>query len=91
MHEQLHHYLGTISNGSTRAEDGGDTGFVQEVIVLCGDDTTCCDHDVRATKLLQFFDHLRDERLVSSCKAGDTQHMDIVLDGLFGFVGRGDP
>ena len=84
LHKQLHDHLGTISNRSTGTKDGGDAGFIQEVIVLCGDDTTCGDHDVGSAEFLEFLDDLRDEGLVTGCQRGDTQHMDVVLDGLFG-------
>ena len=84
LHKELHNNFCRVSHRCSWAEDGGDAGFVQEVVVLCGDDTTRCDHDVRATEFLEFFDDLRDKCLMTSCQAGDTQHMDVVLDGLFG-------
>ena len=43
LHQQLHYRVGGISNGCAGTEDGGDTGFVEEVIVLRGDDTTGSD------------------------------------------------
>ena len=84
LHEQLHNHLGTISNGSARAKNSCNTCFVQEVVILCGDDTTGGDHDVGSAEFLEFLDDLRDKCLVTSCQRGDTQHMDVVLDGLFG-------
>ena len=85
MHQELHNHFGGVGNRGTGAEDGGDTGFVEEVIVLRGDDTTGGDHDIRTAEFLELLDDLRDEGLVS-CEAGDTQYMDIVL-----LVGSGDP
>ena len=72
--------------GSAGAEDGGNAGFVEEVIVLRGDDTTGGDHDIRTAEFFELLDDLRDEGLVTCCEAGDTQYMDIVL-----LVGSGDP
>ena len=43
LHKQLHYHFRRIGNRGTRAEDGGDTGFVEEVVVLRGDDTTGSD------------------------------------------------
>ena len=83
LHQQLHNNFRRIGYRCSGAEDGGDAGFVQEVIVLCGDDTTGGDHDVGSAEFLEFLDDLRDEGLMTSCQRGDTQHMDIVLDGLF--------
>ena len=91
LHKKLHHNLGRIGYRCSWAEDGGNAGFVQEVVILRGDDTTCGDHDVGSAEFLEFLDDLRDKCLMTSCERGDTQHMDVVLDGLFGFVGRGDP
>jgi len=82
----LHYDLGGVGNRGTRAEDGGNAGFVEEVIVLRGDDTTGGDHDIRTAEFLELLDDLRDEGLVTCCKRGDTQYMDIVL-----LVGSGDP
>ena len=89
LHQQLHHHLSGVSDWCSGAEDGCNTGFVQEVIILCGDDTTGGDHDVGSAEFLEFLDDLRDKGFMTSCKAGDTQHMDVVLDGLFGCLGRG--
>ena len=86
LHQKLHYNLSTIRHRRTRAEDGGDTGFVEEVIVLRGDDTTGGDHDIRTAEFLELLDDLRDEGLVTCRKRGDTQYMDIVL-----LVGSGDP
>ena len=69
LHKQLHDHLGTISNRSTGTKDGGDAGFIQEVIVLCGDDTTCGDHDVGSAEFLEFLDDLRDKGLMTSCSS----------------------
>ena len=40
LHKELHHDLSTIDHWGSGAEDGSDTGFVEEVIILCGDDAT---------------------------------------------------
>ena len=86
MHKKLHDNLCRVSYRGSGAEDGGDTGFVEEVIVLRGDDTTGGDHDIRTAEFLEFLDDLRDEGLVTCRQGGDTQYMDIVL-----LVGSGDP
>ena len=46
LHKKLHYDFRRIGDRGAGAEDGGDAGFVEEVIILCGDDTTCGDHDV---------------------------------------------
>ena len=86
LHEQLHYHFRTIGNRSTRAEDGGNAGFVEEVIVLCRYYSTRSNHDIRTAEFLELLDDLRDEGLVTCREAGDTQYMDIVL-----LVGSGDP
>ena len=43
LHQQLHNHLGAIGNRSTRTKDSGNAGFVEEVVVLRGDDTTGSD------------------------------------------------
>ena len=89
LHEKLHNNFRRIGYRGSGAEDGCNTGFVQEVIVLRGDDTSGGDHDVRSAEFLEFLDDLRDEGLMTSCEAGDTQHMYVVFYGLFGCLGRG--
>lgn len=86
LHQQLHNHFGGVGNRGAGTEDGGNTGFVEEVVVLRGDDTTGGDHDIRTTEFLELLDDLRDEGLVTCREAGDTQYMDIVL-----LVGSGDP
>ena len=39
LHEKLHNDLCRVSYRSSGAEDGGNAGFVEEVVVLRGDDT----------------------------------------------------
>ena len=46
LHQELHYHLSRIGDRCTGAEDGGDTGFVEEVVVLRGDDTTGSDEDI---------------------------------------------
>ena len=82
----MHNDLGAICNRGTRAKDSGNAGFVEEVVVLRGDDTTGGDHDIRTAEFLELLDDLRDEGLVTCRKRGDTQYMDVVL-----LVGSGDP
>ena len=86
LHQQLHNHLGGVGNRRTRTEDGGDTGFVEEVIVLRVDDTTGSHHDIRTAEFLELLDDLRDEGLVTCRKGGDTEYVYIVL-----LVGSGDP
>ena len=40
LHKKLHDNFRRIGYRCSWAEDGGDAGFVEEVVVLCGDDTT---------------------------------------------------
>ena len=86
VHQKLHDNLRGVSNARTRTKDSGNAGFVEEVVVLRGDDTAGGDHDIRTAEFLEFLDDLRDEGLVTCREAGDTQYMDIVL-----LVGSGDP
>ena len=86
LHQQLHDNFCRIRHRRTRTEDGGNAGFVEEVVVLRGDDTTGCNHDIRTAEFLELLNHLRDEGLVTCRKRRDTQYMDIVL-----LVGSGDP
>ena len=82
----MHNHFSGVCHRRTRAEDGGNAGFVEEVIVLRGDDTTGGDHDIRTAEFLELLDDLRDEGLVTCRERGDTQYMDIVL-----LVGSDDP
>ena len=43
LHQQLHDNFRRVCNRGAGAEDGGNTGFVEEVVVLRGDDTTGSD------------------------------------------------
>ena len=52
LHQKLHYHFGGVGNRGARAEDGGNAGFVEEVIVLRGDDTTGGDHDIRTAEFL---------------------------------------
>ena len=40
LHQQLHNHFRRIGYWCAGTEDGGNTGFVEEVVVLRGDDTT---------------------------------------------------
>ena len=86
IHQKLHDNLRGVSNARTRTKDSGNAGFVEEVVVLRGDDTAGGDHDIRTAEFLELLNDLRDEGLVTCREAGDTQYMDIVL-----LVGSGDP
>ena len=85
-HEEFHNGACRLRYIRARTEDGGYACFIEEVVVLRGNDTTGNHHDVLATEFLQFLNHLRHEGLVSCSERGDTQHMHIVL-----LVGSGDP
>ena len=82
----MHYHFCGVGNRRAGTEDGGNAGFVEEVIILRGDDTTCRHHDIRTAEFLELLDDLRDEGLVTCRKRRDTQYMDIVL-----LVGSGDP
>ena len=86
LHQELHNHFRGVCDRGAGTEDGGNAGFVEEVIVLRGDDTTGSNHDIRTAEFLELLDDLRDEGLVTCRERGDTQYMDIVL-----LVGSGDP
>ena len=86
MHQELHNHFSAVCNRGAGTEDGGDAGFVEEVVVLGRNYSARSDHDIRTAEFLEFLDDLRDEGLVTCREAGDTQYMDIVL-----LVGSGDP
>ena len=88
MHQKLHYHFGGVGNRGTGTEDGGNAGFVEEVIVLRGDDTTVTLLSVRTAEFLELLDDLRDEGLMTCRKRGDTQYMDIVLHSLFSCLCR---
>ena len=88
LHQELHNHFSGVGNRGAGAEDGGNAGFVEEVIVLRGDDTTGGNHDIRTAEFLELLDDLRDEGLVTCRKAGDTQYMDVVLHRLFSCLCR---
>ena len=68
LHQQLHNHFGGVGNRGTGTEDGGNAGFVEEVVVLRGDDTTGSHHDIRTAEFLELLDDLRDEGLVTCRK-----------------------
>lgn len=68
IHKEFHHCLCRVSHRGTRTEDCGNTCFVEEVIILCRDDTTGNDHDVLTSELLQLLKKLRDKSLVTGSK-----------------------
>ena len=53
--QNIHNLNGSLGNLSTRSEDDYYASLVQEVIVLCRDDTTGKYEDVFAAELLEFF------------------------------------
>ena len=59
IQQDLHHLNGRVGHRGAGAEDAGHAGLVEEVVVLGRNDTTGSDHDVLASKFLQFFDELR--------------------------------
>ena len=86
LHQELHNHFSGVGNRGARTKYCGDTGFVEEVVVLRGDDTTGSDHDIRTAEFFELLDDLRDEGRVTCRKRRDTQYMDVVL-----LVGSGDP
>ena len=55
----VHNQDCSLGNRSILVEDGYYASLVQEVIVLCRDDTTGKDEDVFTAELLEFFHQLR--------------------------------
>ena len=66
--QQFHNLASCFGHRCARAENGSHASFVEEIIVLRRDDSTCDDDDVFAAQLLQFLNHLRDECLVPGCE-----------------------
>ena len=60
VHQKLHDNLRGVSNARTRTKDSGNAGFVEEVVVLRGDDTAGGDHDIRTAEFLELLDDLRE-------------------------------
>ena len=85
--QELHHLDGTLADDRTGAEDGGDAGIEKELIVLRRDDTTGDNHDVLAAQLLELFDDLRKQGLVTCGQRAGTEDVHVVLDGLLGGLG----
>ena len=63
--QQFHYLAGRFGYGSTRAKDGHHTGFIQEVIILCRDDTSGKDQNIFTSQTLQFGNDLRNQGFVS--------------------------
>ena len=61
--EDFHHLNSRLADWCTWSEDGSHTCFVEEVVVLGWDDTSCGDEDVLTSQFLEFCYHLRDEGL----------------------------
>ena len=66
--EDFKHLYGRYGNTCTGAEDCCNTCLVKEVVVLSGDYTTGGYDDILTTKLLELFDNLRNQSLVTCCK-----------------------
>ena len=66
--EQFHDLASGLGYAGAGAEDGGCTCLVEEVIILCGDNTTHDYHDILAAQFLEFLDYLRNQGLVTGGK-----------------------
>ena len=66
--EQFHDLASGLGYAGAGAEDGGGACLVEEVIVLCGDNTAHDYHDVLAAQFLEFLDYLRNQSLVTGGK-----------------------
>ena len=88
VQKDFHHFTGCFGYGGSGTEDGRYACFVQEIVVLCRDDTARDDHDVLASQPLQLFDDLRDEGLVSGCQRTYAHDVHVVLYGLACSFGR---
>ncbi len=71
------------------AKDCGHTCLVEEIVVLGGYHTTGSDEDILAAELLELFDHLRHEGLVSGSERAYAEDVDIIFHSLTGSLGRG--
>ena len=79
LHEQFHHSGCSVSYAGTRTKDSCYTCLVQEIIVLCRDNTTRSNHDVLTTQFLEFCNNLRNQSLVTSSQRRNTKDMYIIL------------
>lgn len=66
--EELKHLDSALGNTGTGAEDGSHAGFVEEVVVLGGDHTTGSNEDILTAELLELFDNLGNEGLMTGCE-----------------------
>ncbi len=54
-----------FATGVPGPKDGSYAGLIQEVIVLCGNHTACNHYNILTAQLLEFFNNLRNQCLVS--------------------------
>ena len=80
--EDFKHLDRRCRNTRTGTEDSGYTGFVKEVIVLSGNDTAGCHHDILAAELAKFFYDLRNKSLVSCSQRRYTENVHVILHSL---------
>ena len=88
--EQLLHQLnGSVRDDGARRIDGRRAILAQLVEVLGRNDATDDNHDVGATKLVQFLAQGRHQRKVPSGQLGDTDNVDVALNSLSSSLLRG--
>ncbi len=80
--QDVHDFACSLGHAGTGAEYGGNTCLIEELVVLCGDNTTGDNHDVLAAQLLQLFDELGDEGLVAGSQRAGSHYVYVVLNGL---------
>ena len=85
--EDFKHTDGRGGDAGTGAEDGGYASLIEEVVILGRNHTAGGHHDIVASQLLEFFDYLGNQRLVTGGQRGDAEDMDVVLDSLTGSLG----
>ena len=65
VHQDFQNLTSSFGNRSSGTKDSSYTSFIQEIIVLCRNYTTCNYDDILTAQLLQFVNDLRNQCLVS--------------------------
>lgn len=87
--KNFEHLDGRGRDSCSGAKDCGYTSFVEEVVVLGGNDTSGCDEDVLAAEFLELGDDLGNQSLMASGERADAKDVDVVFDCLASGFGRG--
>ena len=66
--EEFHYLASGFGDAGAGAEDGGGSCFVEEVVVLGGDNAAYNYHDILTAQFLELLDYLRHKSLVTGGK-----------------------